>query len=736
LAVATPLGTDVLLLERLAGSDGLSRLFRLQLDLLGEATSSVAFDKILGESVTITMMLDDGTSRYFNGIVNRFSAGPERRGVMGDHTFRRYRAEVVPKLWLLTRSARSRIFQQIAVPDILKTVLTGIDVSWQIQGTFDTRDYCVQYRETDFDFASRLMEEEGIYYYFTHANGSHKMVVANTPQSHAAVPGPTSLIYETVEGGTRPEDRIHGWEKTQEVRSGKVRLWDSCFELPNQNLEAVQPTLDSVAAGTVTHKLGLSVNNSLELYDWPGAYAQRYDGVAPGGGDRADDVQKIFKDNARTAGIRMQQEATPAVAIDGVSTCRNLTAGHKFTLQRHPDANGDYVLTEVTHECSMGGVYTGEFGSEFTYSNLFRCLPAALPYRPLRVTPRAHVWGTHTAVVVGPPNEEIFTDKYGRIKVQFFWDRDGKHDANSSCWVRVGTHWAGQQWGAIHIPRIGQEVVVAFEEGDPDRPIVVGSVYNADMMPPYTLPDSKTQSGIKSRSSLKGTADNYNEIRFEDKKDSELITIHAEKDFDRYVENNDTLKVGYDKKDKGDQSIDIFNNQTTKIGGGASKCDDGSQSIDVFNNQTVKIGSGEGNNKDGSQTLTVYKDRTATVETGNETLTVKKGNRTVTISTGNDTHQIDKGNRDVEIALGNDTLTIKTGNQTVKLNAGASSTEAMQSITLKVGPSSIKIDPSGITLQGVQIKVQGTAQVQVQAPMIQISADGMLVAKGGLVKIN
>ena len=236
----------------------------------------------------------------------------------------------------------------------------------------------------------------------------------------------------------------------------------------------------------------------------------------------------------------------------------------------------------------MGSDYRSDMGGDFSYENRFLCLPSALPFRPQRATPRPVVQGTQTAVVVGPAGEEIFTDKYGRVKVQFHWDRQGTNDADSSCWVRVGTPWAGTQWGAIHIPRIGQEVLVSFDEGDPDQPIITGSIYNAATMPPYTLPDNMTQSGIKSRSTPGGGADNFNELRFEDKKGSEQIYFHAEKDFDRVVENNDTLSVGFTKKDQGDQTVKVFNNQSVTVGTPQSA--------------------------DGSQTINVYKDRTATVE--------------------------------------------------------------------------------------------------------------------------
>ena len=297
MGVSTPLGPDVLLLQQFSGSEFLSRLFRFQLEMLAESSTDIAFDQILGQSVTVTLQMPDGSSRHFNGIVNRFSQGQQVPSAMGSAFFTRYQAEIVPQLWLLTRKAQSRIFQQVAVPDILKQVLTGLSVDYQLQGTYKPRDYCVQYRETDFDFASRLMEEEGIYYFFTHADGSHKMVVADTPMSHPDVPGATTAIYEVVEGGLRKEDRVHSWEKRQEIRSGKYTLWDQCFELPGQNLEAVKPALASVQVGTVSHTLKVAGNGKLELYDFPGGYAQRFDGITPGGSDRASDIQNIFKDN-------------------------------------------------------------------------------------------------------------------------------------------------------------------------------------------------------------------------------------------------------------------------------------------------------------------------------------------------------------------------------------------------------------------------------------------------------
>ena len=525
MTVTTPLGADVLLMVGFFGAEGISNLFSFHLDVVAENKKQIAFDKLLGQKVTASLATDEESRRYFNGICSRVSQG------MRGPEFTSYRLEIVPEFWLLTRKAQSRIFQRESVPDILKKVLAGMDVTYELRGTFHQRDFCVQYRETDFNFASRLMEEEGIYYFFKHSDGAHKMVVANTPQSHPAMPEHASLIFEGAGGGLRDEDRIQTWEKVQELRSGKHTLWDHCFELPHKHLEAEKELLDTVQAGSVAHKLKVPPSEPLEVYDYPGAYAQRFDGVDKGGGDQPAELQKIFQDNERTVGIRIQEEAVSALVIRATGNCRHFVSGHKFTLERHFNGDGDYVVTSVQHSGSVAGDYRSGAGGAFSYENSFTCIPFALPFRPVRRTPKPVVQGTQTAVVVGPPGEEIFPDKYGRVKVQFHWDREHKNDLDSSCWIRVGTFWAGKQWGMIHIPRIGQEVIVDFLEGDPDQPIIVGSVYNAEQMPPYTLPANKTQSGIKSRSSLGGGPPNFNEFRFEDKKGSEEVYLHAEKDW-------------------------------------------------------------------------------------------------------------------------------------------------------------------------------------------------------------
>jgi type VI secretion system secreted protein VgrG len=513
-------------------------------------------------------------------------------------------------------------------------------------------------------------------------------VLANTPQSHPDSQ-PSKVIYEEISGGNRPENRIFVWEKSQELRSGKVTLWDQSFELPHKHLEADKTIVDSVQAGSVTHKLKLANNDKLEIYDYPGGYANRFDGVDRGGADHPSDLQNIFQDNRRTVEIRMQQEAARAVSVNGQSSCAYLTPGFRFSLDCHFNANGQYVLTGVEHSAKLSKDYRSEAEGDvnFEYLNRFTCIPVALPFRPPRDTRIPHVFGPQTAVVVGPSGEEIFTDKYSRIKVQFPWDRQGKNDGDSSCWVRVATPWAGKQWGMIHIPRIGQEVIVDFVDGDVDQPIVVGSVYNAEMMPPYALPANKTQSGIKTRSSLQGAAANFNEIRFEDKKGSEQLFIHAEKNQDIEVEKDETHWVGQDRK------------------------------------KTI----------DRDETTTVKQNRTETVN-GNEKITIH-GARTETLD-GDEKLTITKGSRKESLEMGSDSLTIKMGNSKTNLDLGKSETEAMQSIEFKVGNSSVKLDQMGVTIKGMIIQIEGQILVNVKGLLTQVNADALLMTKGGITLMS
>lgn len=553
LAVRTPLGPDALLLVALNGQEALSQPFHYDLELLAENHTPIPFEGILGKGVTVELLLPSGAMRFYHGIVSRFNQSHN------DGDFTHYRAEVVPEFWLLTKRHRSHIFQHLSVPDILKQVLQGLDVRYQIHGLFHPREFCAQYRESDFAFASRLMEEEGIYYFFEHAATGHQMVLANTPTGHPDVSEQSLVSFDHASGGLREDDRVTSWQKVQEVRSSKYQLRDHNFELPHQHLEAEKSIQDSVPVGRVSHLLNVSGNGTLDVYDYPGGYAHRFDGIDRGGAERPVKLPKIFEDNQRTVNIRMAEEATPSLTIHGISTCRQFMAGHKFTLQEHGHGDGPYVLTQVKHAARQAGFTSAEEGTGFSYQNAFTCIPLALPFRPPRQTPKPLIHGTQSATVVGPAGEEIFLDKYGRVKVQFRWDREGKNDADSSCWVRAAQAWAGKTYGAHFWPRVGHEVVVAFEEGDPDKPIIIGSVYNAENVTPYDPRESKTSSGVVTQSTPGGSTDEYNELFFDDTKGEELVYMRAQKNFSREVLHDDHLLVG------NEQVIDIVNQRKTTV---------------------------------------------------------------------------------------------------------------------------------------------------------------------------
>ena len=551
LSIETPLGQDALLLTQLQGQEGLSQLFEFKVDLLAPTTEPVVFDQILGASVTIQLNIPGSSKRCISGIVNSFTQGERVRGAEGQVAFLRYQASVVPRLWLLTRRSQSRIFLDLSVPDILLEILKKewqLDVVARITEHFDPRIRCVQYRETDFAFVSRLMEEEGLHYFFEHTDKGHRLVLSDAKAAPASLPEPGHLRYTEQEGNLQEVGCIYHWKKTQLLQACKVTLWDHCFELPGQHLEADTEIETSVSAGKAKHKLNLqqTINGvaMLENYDYPGRYAQRYDGINSNGAEQASSLPKIFDDNKRTTQIRAQQEAVQALTIQGTSNLGHLVPGTQFKLEHHFDADDSYLLTQVTHHASIEGTYLGTDHVDLQYKNEFTCLPLTLPYRPPSVTPRPTVKGSQTATVVGPEGQVVYCDKYGRIKVQFHWDRtkfkggSSKHILhNSSGWIRVSQAWAGQSFGSIFLPRIGQEVVVDFLEGDPDRPIVTGSVYNAEQMPPFELPDYQTHSGLRTRS-RDGDDTEFSQLTFEDFKGGEHVHLHSQRDMTHSTEND------------------------------------------------------------------------------------------------------------------------------------------------------------------------------------------------------
>ena len=677
LRVATPLGEDALLLIGFRGTEAVSGLFSFELDLLAPADAPVDFAAILGQPALVALDLPDGAVRHVHGIVARFRQGRT------DGNFFHYRAELVPTLWLLTRRTQSRIFQHLTVKQILAIVLDGVPLEWSTVGDFAERDYCTQYRESDYAFAQRLMEEEGIYYYFRHAEGGHTLVLSDTPQGHADVPGRTELLFrQATEGEAAEESAVTGWEKSQEIRTGKFTLWDHHFELPHERLDAEKEIAPDVTVGTVLHKLRVGPTAGLENYGYPGGYADWFDGVDRGGSEQAGDLKHVFEQNRRMVGLRAQEEAAAAVRIAGESDCANLTSGHRFRLAEHGDGDGEYVVLGVTHDAATSGNYASGDGVALRYANSFECLPAALAYRPERKTARPTVLGTQTAIVVGPAGEEIFTDKYGRVKVQFHWDRQGKRDADSSCWVRVATIWAGKGWGVIHIPRIGHEVVVDFLEGNPDRPIVIGSVYNADHMPPGDLPKEAMVSGLSSRSTPKAGADNFNGMRANDTKGKEHLTVQAEYDQTSLVKHDESHTV------KNDRLINVLGTHTETVKGDTSiTVTKGTYSHDVQTGSALYHVKGALEHKFDATSMTTV--TAAVTEVYNDSLetTVKNG---------------------IHITSTAAHIYIHTAT----------------SINLHVGESSIWMDSGGqISIQGNNIAIHGKESVSISGGIVRMKAD-------------
>ena len=561
--VETPLGKDKLLLLSFSGYEEISRLFNFQLEMIS-TDFNISFADIVGKNVTFGLPGDpQGTMRYFNGFVTRFAQAPGFAG------YARYQAEVSPFLWFLTRVADCRIFQNKKVPDIIKLIFAdnGLhDFQDETQGSYREWEYCVQYRESAFNFVTRLMEQEGIFFYFKHENGKHTLIMADHSSSNKSCPIKSEFRYEenTGAGVNKDEDMISTWRLDHIIRPGKYSINDFNFKTPTLDLTAN-------ANGQVSE----GGNTSFEVFDYPGEYDTKAEGTT-------------------YVGVRMDEEEAPHAVATGSSNARPFCAGFKFKLLEHlrRDQNGSYVLTSVHHSGYEGGTYPGLNGGEeeALYSNTFTCIPIAAPFRPQRLTPRPQMQGTQTAFVVGPKGEEIYVDKYGRVKVQFHWDRRGKYDEMSSCWIRVSHVWAGQGWGAIYTPRIGQEVIVDFLEGDPDRPIITGRVYNADSMPPYKLPDEMTKSTIKSYSTKGGAG--FNEFRFEDKKGKEQIFLHAEKDQHDRIKNDRLTAIGNDthmivwrdqlEKVKRDKHLQVTGDQNEKVGGTVS--------LSAGCDQEVKVG--------------------------------------------------------------------------------------------------------------------------------------------------
>jgi type VI secretion system secreted protein VgrG len=559
ISVNTVLGEDVLLLRSMTATERLSAPFEYELTLLSDRIDVTA-DELLGTPATVALQLPEEGRRFFNGYVSRFS----HTGFDGPYAV--YQATLVPWLWFLSRTADCRTYQDKKVPDIVAEIFREhgfTDFDDRLSGSYRNRTYCVQYRETDLSFVSRLLENEGIYYFFEHTDGKHTLVLADSYSAHSPVPGYENVPYfPQGASALRDIDHIDDWTLDVEVRPGAFAHSAYDFTAPRKNLLARR----SAPKG---HALA-----EMEVFDFQDDYTETADGES-------------------YARIRLEEVQASHEIARAAGNARGLACGALFTLTgyQRADQNREYLIVSASYS-----LQSDEFKSTASLSGgpVFRCtlsaIDAQIPYRPPCLTTKPVVKGPQTAIVVGKSGEEIWTDKYGRIKIQFHWDRYGRADETSSCWVRVAQVWAGSGWGGIMIPRIGQEVIVDFLEGDPDQPIVTGRVYNADCMPPYTLPGEGTKTALKTCSS-KG-AGGFNEIRFEDKKGSEQVFIHAEKNQDVRIKNDTFEWVGNEQHliVKSDQLEEVGGDKHLAVNGDRNEKVSGTVSLDAGMDLQQKVG--------------------------------------------------------------------------------------------------------------------------------------------------
>ncbi len=563
---SSPLGKDALLIESLDGAEGISRLFEYHVELLATVDTTIDPKAITGSKVSVGIALNDVQgSRWISGIVASFEQ------CAGDPEFDVYRARIVPSMWQLTLSANCRVFQNKTVLDIAKAVIGeyGLSISDQTSGSYKQLDYCTQYSESDFHFVARILEESGIFYWFDHSDQDNKIVLGDSRNAYQDCPLSATLSYALNETGKEGAygASVEEFTATSTMVSGKHSTSEYNF-IDFARVDA--PDKSS------TSPFG---KNAFDQYLYP-AGAEGY----------ANDVKQTSTD-LETLYIETRELSSDATAevYRGSSNGRSLCAGYTFTLKDNPRAawNRKYLVTAVTQHADQVPSYRAtdsSIGRE--YSNRFTAVSSDIVFKPALTLLKPKIYGPQTALVVGEAGEEITIDKYGRVKVQFFWDKKNPRGSTAdSIWIRVAQSWAGNGWGAHFWPRVKDEVVIQFLNGDPDNPVITGSLYNGVNSPPYTLPDNKTRSGVLTRSSIGGSASNANEIRFEDKKGSEQLYLHAEKDMDESIENDRRISIG------GKDSLVVTGNQLEQIGGDFNREVKGSAVEKVGSNSDIGIGS-------------------------------------------------------------------------------------------------------------------------------------------------
>ncbi len=665
--LTTDLGKDKLLLLGLTATERLSESYTVSVDAWSETPQPI--HTLLGTAIGVAFAsdADANVNRDFGGVLWEYSE------LDRDDRGHRYRLVLRPQTEFLTLNKRNRIFQKKSAVDIVKSLLAG-DYQMKLEGAYDPLEYCVQYQESDFDFVSRMMEYEGIYYYYVHAGAASKLVLVDNANAHEDLTPATAKVMTRAD--RRPDAPVWSVTERRGLGPAKITVADYDFETPDTQLlkskAAAKVLGEPTKRGNQSQEGSANWSDSAEIYDFPAKYSSKTTATGERYGAAWLDAHR------RRMARSFADGALFAAAV-----------GRRLKLEYEDGSEAEYLIVGTSHDYTAPSYDSGEGEEAFLCS--LELMPASEQYRPALVTPRPRILGPQTAVVVGPAGEEIYTDKYGRIKVQFFWDREGKKDENSSCFIRVVQSGAGQGWGSFMLPRIGQEVVVEFLDGDPDRPLVTGAVYNGANTTPAALPENKTQFGLKTRITKGGGG--FNHWWVEDKKGKEVVWFRAERDYKAHIVHADEERV----------------------------YDDGNRTTDF---------------KTGNDTKTLDKGNLTTlIKKGDETRTIETGKRTTTIN-DDETLEVKMGNRSTTIKMGNESLKVSMGNVDIKVDLGKHATEAMQSIELTCGPSKFKMDPMQISMEAMMIKIEAKTIMQVKSLMKQDEASAMSILKGGIVMIN
>ncbi|MFC4729753.1 type VI secretion system Vgr family protein [Coralloluteibacterium thermophilus] len=656
---------DALLFGSMHASERLGSLFSYRITAYSQ-DARLDLAGLLGRPMAVHMRMPDGYQRWFHGMVAEI--GQDGFVTHDRLSLAVYAIRLVPRPWLLTQRRECRIFSDKSVPQIVRQVLDGIgysDVRLSLGGDYPVREYCVQYGEDDFNFVSRLMEQEGIYYFFAHARDAHTMVLADGLGAHASTSGYASIPYLPVaDDGHRLAEAVGTWTAACAVHTTTHRLSD---------FDPLRPRTALLATGECGQGSGLHGVSGLEAYDWPGTHTALADGE-------------------RYAQVRAEAHAVERALFRGEATAAGIAVGNLFELRDFPrrEWNQEYLVVATEMHMAEPGYASGG-GAAAPVRCGIEAIESRLPFRSPARAPRPTIPGLQTAVVVGnDTDEDIAVDEYGRVRVAFHWSRASSGSPPPSCPVRVASVWAGKQWGALHIPRVGQEVVVSFLEGDPDRPLIIGSVYNADHMPPYALPDNRTQSGIRSRSLL-GAAVDFNEIRFEDKAGEEELFFHAQKDMREEVENDHHVAVEHD------EIVEIGNEQRVVVGADRTHEVRKNDTLDVAENGTTTIG--RKFKLDAGQEIELVTGQSSIVMKSDGTIDIKGLKITI-----------------------DGTTKVMVKSQEVVVDAGFK-VEASAGATMKLS-------------SGGMLDAKASAKLGLKGALLDMSADGIATLGGALIKIG